>query len=361
MSGRLIPLAIDARPRGPHGPLAVERLQGRSVLCHVLELASDLTPVGNEIMIHARAEDHGRLSELASVTGSRRVIFATGAPRADATILRTDRFYDRSRLRRRVRWGRSPEGAVIWRLDRLETLESADEEITRRLTYQPLGKYWAFPLARALADRLTPTRIRPNALTLASAGLMLSAAGIVCFGSTTASLRAVTAGALALALVLDTADGRLARSQGSSSAFGQWLDQVLDELSDMALHAAIAWSAFRSSGLPVWLLAGMFYASGKYMFVIQSLLGEALERAHGEAARTATGQELESAAGVSPRARTLTLVSRFVRGLGHADLRWHLWIILALLGRLELALAVYAICFPLRALAGAARKAVRYA
>ena len=55
---------------------------------------------------------------------------------------------------------------------------------------------------------------------------------------------------LALALVLDTADGRLARLQGTCSAFGRWLDQVLDELADLALHAAIAWAAFVRDGQP---------------------------------------------------------------------------------------------------------------
>jgi hypothetical protein len=41
--------------------------------------------------------------------------------------------------------------------------------------------------------------------------------------------------------------------------------------------------------------------------------------------------------------------------------RWHLWIVLAALGRLDVALAAYAVYFPLRAIAGAARKAVRRA
>jgi hypothetical protein len=41
--------------------------------------------------------------------------------------------------------------------------------------------------------------------------------------------------------------------------------------------------------------------------------------------------------------------------------RWHLWIALAALGRLDGALAAYAIYFPARALAGAIRKAGRHA
>jgi hypothetical protein len=47
--------------------------------------------------------------------------------------------------------------------------------------------------------------------------------------------------------------------------------------------------------------------------------------------------------------------------MGHADLRWHLWIILAMLGRLDLALAAYAAYFPLRAFLGIARKGAAHA
>ena len=50
-----------------------------------------------------------------------------------------------------------------------------------------------------------------------------------------------------------------------------------------------------------------------------------------------------------------------MRLIGHADVRWHLWIVLALAGRLDVALAAYAGYFPARAFAGAVRKGVRYA
>ena len=41
-------------------------------------------------------------------------------------------------------------------------------------------------------------------------------------------------------------------------------------------------------------------------------------------------------------------IAAIVRGLGHADLRWHLWIVLAAFGRLDLALIAYAVYFPAR-------------
>jgi len=154
---------------------------------------------------------------------------------------------------------------------------------------------------------------------------------------------------MAIALVLDTADGRLARLQGTSSAFGRWLDEFLDEMVDLALHAAIAWSAFARDGRPLWLMLGIAYASGKYLFRIQSSLGDELERKRPEGERGA----------LAPRSPgSLTAI---VRGLGHADLRWHLWIVLAAVKRLDVALAAYAVYFPARTLAAAIRKGWRHA
>ena len=188
---------------------------------------------------------------------------------------------------------------------------------------------------------------------------MLSAAALIAVGPGGWIGRVTVALSLALALVLDTADGRLARLQGTSSAFGRWLDQVLDELADLALHAAIAWAAFNRDGQPIWLLLGIIYASGKYLFLIQSLLGDELEGPKNDPATVlaTSGQSPE----LKPRREGLDRLTGLVRLVGHADVRWHLWIVLALAGRLDVALAAYAVYFPARAFAGAVRKGVRHA
>ena len=354
MSSRPIHLAIDARPRGPHGPIAGEVVLGRTMIGHLAELALELAPAGEPVAVHARPDEHRALSELVDADDRSRLVLVAGPPRADAAVLRTDRFYDRSRLRRRLSRGDSPESAVLWRLDGPESLRSAEEELTRRLTYQPIGKYWAFPLAHRLADRLRPTFIRPNAVTMASAALMLFAAAGVAVGVDSPAAAAGIAAAMALALVLDTADGRLARLQGTCSAFGRWLDEFLDEMVDLVLHAAIAWSAFARDGRPIWLMLGIAYASGKYLFRVQSILGEQLEdRRKTSATHSPTLDLLHG--------RRRGRLTSLVRLLGHADLRWHLWIVLAAFQRLDIALAVYAIYFPARTLAAAIRKGWRHA
>jgi phosphatidylglycerophosphate synthase len=358
MSAPAVQLAIDARPRGIRGPLAAELVLGKCVLNHLLDLTVKCGAAGEPVVVHARDDDHARLRELAASV-DRALTLSNAPPSADAVVLRTDRLYDYRRLNRVLGQGRSPELAAIWRLDRPESLSAADEELSRRLTYQPLGRYWAFPAARRLAERLCPTTIRPNHLTLASCALMLSAAGLIAVGPEGWSCQMAAALALATALVLDTADGRLARLQGTCSHFGRWLDQVLDELADLALHAAIAWAAFRRDSNPVWLVFGIAYVSGKYLFLVQGLLGNELESNSGHRALASDApRKLPDSA---QSAGGLERITALVRSIGHADVRWHLWIVLALIGRLDIALAVYAVYFPVRALAGAVKKGVRYA
>ncbi len=340
-------LVIDARPRGSRGPLANEPVLGRPVLDHLLDLAAEFAE--GPVAVHARLDEHDGLRQAVGPRGLGRLRLVTGPPPAGAAVLRSDRLYDPKRLRAALKKGRDPESAVIWRLDRPLGLSGAGDELIRRRTYQPIGRFWALGPARLLARVLRPTPVRPNAVTLASGALVLAASGLVAWpGSPPWAARGLASAALALALVLDTADGHLARLQGTTSDFGRWLDANLDELGDMALHAAIAWSAFQRDGQAAWLVAGMLYAMGKYLFVVGAASGEVLD---------ATPGRPELPAEVTPprRLRSLALLA------GHADVRWHLWIVLAALGRLDAALVAYACYFPIRAAAGAARKAARHA
>ncbi len=337
-------LVIDARPRGPRGPLAGESVLGRPVLDHLIELAGAFGE--GPVPVHARLDEHDRLRAVVGDSARSRLRLVTGPPPENAAVLRSDRLYDPARLRKALHRGRNPESAVIWRLDRPSGLAGADEELIRRRTYQPIGRFWALGPARLLARALKPTRVRPNAVTMASAGLVLAASALVAVDGPAWASRWMAAAALALALVLDTADGHLARLQGTASEFGRWLDANLDELGDMALHASIAWAAFARAGQPAWLLTGMAYAMGKYLFVVGASSGAALEPASGS----------KSSAPARPAGiRSLAVLA------GHADVRWHLWIVLAAIGRLDAALVAYTLYFPSRAVAGAVRKAARHA
>ena len=336
-------LWIDARPRTSRGPLAVEQVQGRPVLDHQLDLADSLTHPNNSIFVLVHPEDQLAVAIPLASRPPGRFTLTFDLPNDLDQSLSTNRLYDAPRLRKALNRAQTPESAVIWRLDHPNGLKGADDELTRRQSYQPLGRYWALSPARALARALAPTPIRPNAVTLAASALMLAASALVAFAPASLPINVLTAFALASALVLDTADGHLARLQGTASPFGRWLDAWLDELCDMALHAAIAWSAFILSGSPVWLLLGMLYAMSKYVYMVGS-----------------TGPTPETAT-PSSSPRSASLPTTLIRLAGHADIRWHLWIILAALGRLDAALAAYAVYFPLRAVSSAVKKGVRRA
>jgi phosphatidylglycerophosphate synthase len=297
-----------------------------------------------EIPIHGNSDDRALKSGNLEA-GKASLRWSSEAPPEGAPVLRTDRVYDPRRLRRVLRSGGDPETAVLWRLDRAEDLLSASEELERRTSYQPLGSYWAWPLARGFARALRPTPIRPNAVTLAAAACMLAAAWFVAAAGDTAIARLATASLLALALVLDTADGHLARLQGTASAFGRWLDAVLDELCDAVLHGAIGWSMYVQSRNPAWLVAAIAYVAGKYLFVISC--------------QNMPRDDARSASPDGARDRRAKMRS-IVRLLGHADVRWHAWIVLAALGRMELALLAYVAYFPARVMASAARWMLRH-
>jgi phosphatidylglycerophosphate synthase len=172
---------------------------------------------------------------------------------------------------------------------------------------------------------------------------MLIAAAVVASLPSQLGTNALAAACLALALVLDTADGHLARLQGTATPFGRWLDAFLDELADLALHGATAWACFARGGQPAWLLLGMAYIGGKYLFVF------------GNTTWAADGAR-PTGASPSPATANAPALRSFAHALGHADLRWHLWIVLALAGRLDVALWLYTAYFPARAAAGAIRK-----
>lgn len=340
MSERAVPLAIDARPRREDGPWAAARLENRPILARLLDIAAEVD--ARPIAIHAREEEHDRLRRLLDDRPRESYRLVTGPTPENALVLRVDRFYDAGRLRRVLRKGRDPESAVLWPLDRPQALGDAEIELERRRTYQPLGRFWALGPAKALARLLRPTRIRPNALTAASAVCVSVASLIAGSGASSPLARFSAATALSAGLVLDTADGRLARLQGTASAFGRWLDAVLDEFGDVALHAAVAWSLSRRDRSELWLVLGLVYLAGKHLFSVADREWSRLE-----AVPEPNRPDLAPASSIP---------ARFFRFLGHADFRWHLWIVLAALGRLDLGLIAYAAYYPLRTLAGAIRK-----
>jgi len=100
-----------------------------------------------------------------------------------------------------------------------------------------LGRYrapvrsWIDPIGRVLYQRL---HLRPNHLTVLGLGVSLLAAGAFVTGRTRCA-----GGLLILAGLCDFFDGSLARASGQVSAFGAFLDSVIDRYSDLVVLLSI--------------------------------------------------------------------------------------------------------------------------
>ena len=237
-----------ARARAARSPASA--CSGGRVLAHLLDLAGGRSSDGADRGPRPARRARAAPRRWSPTRPSGRFVFAPGPPPEgrgdppDRPALRPGPAPRGAPARARPGVGRRSGGSTG-----PQALAGAEDELIRRRTYQPLGRYWALGPARRLARGSAPTPVRPNAVTLASAALMLAAVGARRLRAGRRWPREARRGvALALALVLDTADGHLARLQGTASEFGRWLDAMLDELGDMALHAAIAWAAFARDG-----------------------------------------------------------------------------------------------------------------
>jgi SAM-dependent methyltransferase len=100
------------------------------------------------------------------------------------------------------------------------------------------------PLAAHLVRWLTATSITPNQVTAVSGLLGVAGAAVLSLGS----WPAVAAGALLLQLsiVVDCADGQLARAKGLTSQWGEVFDHTSDDLSFALVSSVLALTIWRS-------------------------------------------------------------------------------------------------------------------
>lgn len=93
-----------------------------------------------------------------------------------------------------------------------------------------------------LALPLYPTRVTPNAVTVAGLLVHVLGALIVAVLPVPASPLAALGVVIVwqLAFSLDCADGQLARARGQTSAFGAWFDQLVDVVSHTAVYTSLS-------------------------------------------------------------------------------------------------------------------------
>lgn len=113
------------------------------------------------------------------------------------------------------------------------------------------------PAGRAVAAALRNTRLTPNHVTMAGAVFTYGSLLWLGFAAQPTLLSALVGVLLAVGYVLDSADGQLSRLQGTSSAFGEWLDHALDNGRITVMHVAVFCYLARTTDYdPVLLAAG---------------------------------------------------------------------------------------------------------
>ena len=118
---------------------------------------------------------------------------------------------------------------------------------------------WLHRISRPLVRPLRNTRVTPNHLT--TARLVTGIAAAACFAIDDWNWDALGAGIFVVSMLLDCADGELARMTGATSRFGAFYDLTTDAICHSCVFLALGGAALDGIlgnwGLPVGIVAGL--------------------------------------------------------------------------------------------------------
>ena len=139
-----------------------------------------------------------------------------------------------------------------------EKRRAAEDQLYRSLRKRvdgPASRWVNRPISLAVTRRIIDSGITPNQMTVVANAIGAIGVAVVF----QASWLAVAIGSLLVQLqsILDGCDGELARLKLSSSRFGEWFDNVLDDLVNMAYGVALGHAASVLSGEPIWRWLGI--------------------------------------------------------------------------------------------------------
>src|SRR5262249_25629085 len=114
-------------------------------------------------------------------------------------------------------------------------------------------------LSLAVTRLLLPTGITPNLMTVVASAFGVAGVALV-FRATWGAL---AAGAVLVQLqsILDGCDGEIARLKLESSRFGEWFDNVTDDLVNAAFGLGLGYASWVLCAQPLWWWLGV-YAAG---------------------------------------------------------------------------------------------------
>lgn len=132
-------------------------------------------------------------------------------------------------------------------------------------------------LGRAIAAVAAQTRATPNHMTAASFVAFLAGAALLVLVEPGPAMAVAAMLLLQLGFAFDSADGQLARLQGTGSPAGEWLDHVVDSGRHLLFHLAVLVGLYRFTDLPdVALLLPMLFAVVASVRFFAQILAEQL-------------------------------------------------------------------------------------
>lgn len=119
----------------------------------------------------------------------------------------------------------------------------------------PVSRHFNRRLSLAVTRLLLDTNVTPNQMTVVANAVGALGVALVFLGT----WGAVVAGAALVQAqsILDGSDGEIARLKMRSSRFGEWLDNVLDDLINAAYALALGFAATAATGQSLWRWLGV--------------------------------------------------------------------------------------------------------
>ena len=131
-----------------------------------------------------------------------------------------------------------------------------------RVVEEPIDYYLNRPLASVLVKMLAPFPITPNQVTVLSGVVGVIAGVVIACAPLDGGWQVPAGGAIYyLSILLDCADGQLARLRGTSSMLGRFLDGVVDVVGCAAIFLGFAALMYRN-GHSFWLVNLVGWTAG---------------------------------------------------------------------------------------------------
>lgn len=188
----------------------------------------------------------------------------------------------------------------------------------------PVSKYIYRPLSKPITRLLVGTAVTPNQVSYV-VGLI----GLIgCWFTAQASQHALILGAgLVLASgILDGVDGELARLRLTSSAYGAWLDTVVDEVTSFTYFVAIGYHTYLHHPQP-WLASTIVLGGAAYLASIYGIYYFCIVVLKAGGSQYYVGNleivETDAGVGLRPRPRAPSTLPRWMQHAG----TWLLYII----------------------------------